>query len=734
MKKGDTLEQDQLLEKVKTQVEEFLTQTQSARAASERDRDYVDHKQWTQAEIEKLTGRQQAPIVVNRIKPKVEGLKGLVSIRLTDPKAYPRTQAHEKSSEAITDGLRYVTDNNDFQDCKMQVCDDFFVEGYGGALVDVQQMGDEIDIRIEEIPWDRIYFDPHSRKKDFSDARYMGLILWMDEDEVVEKFPDADIDALFASKSDNEEFRDRPSWVDGKNRRLRIAHHFYKHKGVWSMCMFTDGLFLIEPDASPYLDEFGDPSNPIELVSAYIDRDNNRYGEVRGFIDQQDEINHRRSKALHLLSQRQTAGRKGAVKDIAAMKRELAKANGHVEYDGAKGDFEVLPTGDMAKGQFELYQDAKAELDAVSFNAQMAGERQQGDLSGIAINRLQQAGMMELNGLFSALNGWEKRIYRQVWARIKQFWTAEKWVRITDDEKNLRWVGLNAQVTAQEFLEERINDEAQPLHIRQAAAAAYTQLMQTNDPVLQQIVDVKNNVVEMDVDIILDQSFDTVNIQQEQFEMLTKFAQGADIDIIELISLSQIRGKDELIEKIEKRRQEAAQSQSQVSPVDQSKIESEQKKIELQSKSLDIDAQRAETERYKAESDVQLRAADLHLQINGGKVSQKPQGAVKTDGTDEEEMGLGIEELRALLAAKEQQAQQDEIAASEQQQAMMMAQQNQQAAIIAEKQAEAQRQEMLTMAIVQAVNNLTEAVMTPTKAVRKNGKLIGAVKAEELSV
>jgi hypothetical protein len=579
--------------KQKKQVEDYLRQTQAARVNSERCRDYRDHKQWTAEEVAKLNERGQAPIVVNRVKPKVDGLLGLLNIRRSDPKAYPRTQKHEKSSEAITDALRFVTENNHFDDCKMAVAENVFVEGYGGAIVDVTQKGDDVQIVINEIPWDRIFFDPNSRKKDFSDSRYMGLVMWMDKEEAQEKFPDFNFDDLVSS-SDDTTMQDKISWVDEKNERVRIAQHFYIEQSVWMMCFHAGDFYVIEPQESPYLDDEGEPCNPIELASAYIDRDNNRYGEVLGFLDQQDEINHRRSKALHLLSTRQTAGRKGAVEDVAAMKRELAKPNGHVEYSGEKGDFEILQTGDMAQGQFELYQDAKAEMDAVSFNAQLAGERQQGDLSGVAINKLQQAGTMELNGLFSALNGWEKRIYRQIWARIRQFWTEEKWIRVTDNQDALRWVGLNAHIPAKQWLEEQIKDESLDIETRRKAEASLqflTQAAKGPDPQLvqaaqqgdmqammavqqavqlqpvaqaklEEIVEVKNPVPEIMVDIILEQSFDVVNIQQEQFEMLAKFAvPGSGIDIIDLIRLSQIRGKEEVIENIEKSRKEQMQAQ-----------------------------------------------------------------------------------------------------------------------------------------------------------------------------
>jgi len=41
-----------------------------------------------------------------------------------------------------------------------------------------------------------------------------------------------------------------------------------------------------------------------EFASAFVDRDGGRYGAARQLLDVQDEINKRRSKALHLMSVR----------------------------------------------------------------------------------------------------------------------------------------------------------------------------------------------------------------------------------------------------------------------------------------------------------------------------------------------------------------------------------------------------------------------------------------------
>ena len=77
-------------------------------------------------------------------------------------------------------------------------------------------------------------------------------------------------------------------------------------------------------------------------------------------------------------------------------------------------------------------------------------------------------------------------------------------------------------------------------------------MMAMQDPRAQQVV-VENNVAEMDVDIILDEQPDTVTLQAEQFEGLTKMVQaGVPIPPDVLIEASSLRNKKVLLEKLQK--------------------------------------------------------------------------------------------------------------------------------------------------------------------------------------
>ncbi len=562
----------------KRQFQDFIDATRDSRELSERDRDYIDHKQWTPAQSQVLKARGQAPVVINRIKPKHDFLLGLERQSRTDPKAYPRTPEHEKDAESITDALRYVADNTGLDTIASDVFDQVSGEGYGAAIVEVE--GETSEIKIRQIPWDRFYYDPHSRKRDFTDATYMGVTTWLYMDEAEVMFPDADLNSIGEQNSEDQTFEDRPLWIDKKNRarpRIRVNEHYCKKKGVWHVVFFSFDTVLKEIEESPFLSYEGPkpvPSCPIVANSAYVDRDNARYGITRGLIDIQDEINHRRSKALHMLSNVTVLREKGVVESGTRVLNQLASGKADIELL-SDGRFEVDRNNELAAGQFELLQEAKSEIDNVGVNATLAGKDER-SLSGRAIQAKQAGGAVELGHLMDGHNDWKRRIYLQVWSRIKQFWTEERWVRVTDDESNVRFVGLNKRVTGRDLVAERLGTEPQGVEfaLQQQGAALIP-------GELDRVVGVENEVAQIDVDIILSESPDTITLQQETFEQLVQLGQAygpENVPFEDIVKASPLKSsiKDELLqrrdgglEQAEQARQAAQQQQLEANDVQQ---------------------------------------------------------------------------------------------------------------------------------------------------------------------
>lgn len=538
--------------------EEAEDTTAAARALSQRDRDYYDNDQWTQEELEILRKRRQPPLTINYIARKVETMRGYEKRQRSDPKAYPRTPKEAQTADAATDALRFVADQNDFDTVRSDVYENMLVEGAGAVDVVVEEMPDRTKkVAFKYVPWDRLFWDPHSRFRDFRDAAYKGVVVWMDRDQALARWGDN----IAAEEAISETMRtgftptyeDRPAnaWCDSKRTRVRVVQIHWQEDGEWMMATFTKGGFLDEPTVSPYKDKYGKPACSLIMRSMYVDRQNNRYGAVRGMISLQDEINKRRSKALHLLTVRQTYGNTSAIADVQKAKTELAKADGHVEIIGGSKfgeDFGVLPTGDLAQGQIALMEQAVKEMTAEGYNAALSGRGPQSQ-SGRAWEAQQQAGAITQEPQLDELRAWTRDVYEAAWTRVRQFWTDETWVRVTDDERNVKFVGLNRKVTLQDKLAEIEQQQG-----KEAAQAIAQQAGVTTpyDPKLREVVEVQNQVSDLDVDITIEDGPDVTTLQSEQFQQLADMAKsGLPIPPKALIQASSLRNKDQILDEME---------------------------------------------------------------------------------------------------------------------------------------------------------------------------------------
>lgn len=619
------------------QFEEAHDQTDTERALAERDRDYYDGLQLSDGEMEALRKRGQPVVISNRIGPKIDALLGHEKRMRTDPRAYPRTPKHEDEAHSVTDAIRFVCDESRFSSIRSAAMENLLIEGIGAATVTVKMVGDKPEVKIKHVPWDRFYRDPYSRDRNFADANFMGVVVWMDEADALLQFKDReDVVSACYTPAESDTFGDRPkiTWSDSKRKRIRVLQHRFRHEGEWWTAIICKGGYLRDPQVSPYVDEHGDPQCDIIATSAYVDRENRRYGVARRHISPQDEINKRRSKALHLLSVRQIVAEQGAVADVAQARREAAKADGYLEVTPDMR-FEFVESQGLVSGQFQLLQESKSEIDASGVNPAISGDASAP--SGRAQEMLMMSGLAEMAGVFESVKDWSWEVYRQVWYRIRQYWTDERWIRVTDDEKNLKWVALNKPVTRFDQIMEQAEEMGEQLPPEMIAQ------MQA-DPQMMEVVSTQNPLAELDVDLILEEGPDSVTIQSEQFEQLVelKKADPASIPTKMVIEASNLRNKDQILEhlesggippqlqqQMEQMQQALQEAQEKLQQAEQGSAEAESKAqervadIQIKQQELAIEAAKLEIDRYKAETDrIKVDRPTPHMQnldpLNGG--------------------------------------------------------------------------------------------------------------------
>src|SRR5262245_46495226 len=471
-------------------------------------RRYRHGAHWTADQVKILNDRRQPVVTYNRVGRKIDGIVGLTERLRQDPKAYPRTPQHQAGADLATAVLRYLMDSNKWKEKSPIVSECAAIDGIGGIELGLsrsqsrsQMMSStslqepDLDVTFQVVDNDGFFYDPRSFKHDFSDARFMGVGKWVDEEllkELMPQFADA-IDVGLDRNLDLTSNSDRDArWYqdNGEFHQVRLVDVWYKQGRGWAWTLFTGGQKLMEGQ-SPFYDQDGETIGKYLMFSAAVDHDGDRYGFPRNLRSAQDEINQRRSKALHELNNRRIRATKAAIADnnVEALRREAAKADGillsHTSIDEIQFDDQAKQAAVM--GHLEFLREAKSEIENFGPNPAVLGDAGIGAKSGRAIQLLQQAGIAELGPYMSNMRSWKVRLYTALFNAAQRYWTQERWIRVTDKQGAPQFVGINLPGTDQMGMPQTINP-----------------------------------IGELDVDIILDEGPDSVTIMQDTYDAISQ--------------------------------------------------------------------------------------------------------------------------------------------------------------------------------------------------------------------
>lgn len=530
-------------ERLKKDYLSYLDLKQSEIKEQQESRRYYHGAHWTSAQIKALNDRRQPVVTYNRIGRKINAVVGLLEKQKNDPKGFPRTPQHEQGAELATAVLRYVCDQQEWPQVSADSGLNGAIDGIGGVEMLLEQ-GDkgDVEVALSTLDPSGFFYDPRSLKPDFSDARYMGLGKWTDIETAVELFPQHE-DQLRASIESGSDLTSMPDhenkWYGGTEyyRKIRIVDHWYLKGGEWHYCVYTGALKLAD-GVSPFKDEKGKTFCKFIVYSANVDQDGDRYGFVRNMKSANDEINQRRSKGLHLLNSRRLIIEEGGSQKIEDIRREAARPDGVIRYPAGTQppQFDDAAKSAELQGQLGFLEDAKAEIENYGFNPALIGTGVN-QMSGKAMQLQQMAGIAELGPYLISFRGWKLRVYRAIWNIVRDHWTAERWIRVTDDEELPQFFAIN-QV------------QQDPM---------------TGMPTMV------NQLGSLDVDIIIDEGPDTINTQMEAYETVSIMAQrGQPVPPALVIELSGLPGsvKKKALEILQREQQAAQQAQQPMMQVE----------------------------------------------------------------------------------------------------------------------------------------------------------------------
>lgn len=601
---------------------------QKARKQSFRDQEYYDgdvkgngEGHWLDTQLKVLADRNQAPITFNLVKRKINAIAGVEQRSRAEPRGLPRTPKDQYAAEVVTDSLRYLKEQTRLPMTSANGFMDALIAGYTAS--EIKGAADSVTESL--IEWRDFFFDPRSRYFDFTDARFLGIAKWIDQDVAIATYAGPEIEppqiaprpedpmqalqwaaeaqAVLAQyqaakerrakivaaieataansggaggTADDIDYEDHPidGFGDPKRKRVFIVDMWHQdpRKG-WFRCVFTgQGKLFTQQATLIEKDQWGKKTrtHPIKAFSLYVSKNGWRYGEVRGLRSPQDEVNSRRSKALHLLTLTLLIYEPGVFQDgeIEKVRGELKRPDGVIEArDVAKVRLER--NIDLAAGQQRLGEEARAFMEMEGPNPQLQGEQGRAT-SGRAVLALQQAGLGQLGPIFDRFHDWEDRRYRAYWFRVQQFWTAPMYVRVTDDKNAAKFAAVNGA----HVLDEQGQPKRRP---PQAGAMPMPQRGPGGQPPMSQAAPMIGHnggpaidpaefetgpmLAELDMDIIIDRAPEAATLQAEQFESLSQMAQAGvlgppnpEVSRL-LITASALPNKSELLDMLDKQAQ-----------------------------------------------------------------------------------------------------------------------------------------------------------------------------------
>lgn len=413
---------------------------------------YYHDKQWTAKELETLAERGQPPIVFNRIKRKINGVIGLLERLRQDPKAYPRTPAHVDGADVATQCVRYGLDSSGWEDQLSEVILDMSTAGVGGFQMTLEATEDEsFDPMQSRVAPETFFYDPRSVKADFEDARYKGVAKWMERDEVLAFLPKRKelIEESYSALSGGSWFAEEldpdkePLWWDGELKKIRVVEVWYRDGATWKYCIFT-GTNVLEEGESPFVDGKGKPTSSFSMTTCNIDEKGVRYGFVRTLKGPQDELNHMHSKATHNAFAKQVTVTDGLVTDIEVIRAEAHKPDGVIALpNGQAGTLKIDNNAEQVVAAGNLMEVAANEIENFGPNTATAMGMGDSNKSGRAIALLQQAAISELGLFIVRVRAMKKRVYTLTWEAVRKYWTTPRFIRITDDEDEVAFLGIN---------------------------------------------------------------------------------------------------------------------------------------------------------------------------------------------------------------------------------------------------------------------------------------------------
>lgn len=151
---------------------------------------FYDSDQLSEEEKKVLRLRNQPEVVINLIKPNIDGVIGDYLGRRVMMRAKDRGNNDFETAKHITEALRYIQDQNLFDEQENQVTEDLLVSGVGWYKTGLEFDFNEVELTVQYRDYDDIIPDRRSRLRNMTDGKRLWDTVWVEVEDLKKEFPD----------------------------------------------------------------------------------------------------------------------------------------------------------------------------------------------------------------------------------------------------------------------------------------------------------------------------------------------------------------------------------------------------------------------------------------------------------------------------------------------------------------------------------------------------------------
>ena len=228
------------------------------------------------------------------------------------------------------------------------------------------------------------------------------------------------------------------------------------------------------------------------------------YGVIRGLRDNQQDVNKRASKALHILSTSKTIMDEGAVPDLDAFKDEVSRPDAIIVKKAGK-ELTINADRDLAPAHLGMMQRSIEMIQSASGVTDENMGRKTNATSGIAIQARQNQGSLSTAGIFDNLRFANQVHGEKSLSLIEQYFTEQKSFRITNMRGTPEYVTVNDGLPENDIIRSKadfiISEDDWRMSVRQAQVSELLGLLQQIAPVAPQIAMVTLDLIVEAMDV-----------------------------------------------------------------------------------------------------------------------------------------------------------------------------------------------------------------------------------------